>query len=299
MEEWSPFRAYSHKHKGIYWQDAFTLFLLGAGALWLYMSARELPAYAWHWQSLLNFLYIATPDQIKPGLLLQGLITTLRVGIWTFLFSLLFGGALGLCAVRKPALLLAPYQALINILRNTPPLVILFCVYFFAGNILPVTPIEDALRAFPDFWQTIFHWCFAPAGQMDRMLAAVLALGIYQGIYVAEIIRGSLNAVPEAQWDASLSLGFGRLATLMTIILPQGLRLALPALTGQCITTFKESSLASLISLPDLTFQSLEIMAVTGMTFEVWISAAALYLLLGLICAWIGSLLEKRFSYQF
>ena len=67
---------------------------------------------------------------------------------------------------------------------------------------------------------------------------------------------------------------------------------------GQVITTFKDSALASLISLPDLTFQALEVMAISRMTFEVWISAGAIYLLLGVLCARYGRWLETRETWK-
>lgn len=79
---------------------------------------------------------------------------------------------------------------------------------------------------------------------------------------------------------------------------PQAVRAILPPLVGQVITTFKDSALASLISLPDLTFQALEVMAISRMTFEVWISAGAIYLLLGVICARYGRWLETRETWK-
>ena len=79
---------------------------------------------------------------------------------------------------------------------------------------------------------------------------------------------------------------------------PQAVRAILPPLVGQVITTFKDSALASLISLPDLTFQALEVMAISRMTFEVWISAGAIYLLLGVLCARYGRWLETRESWK-
>ena len=82
------------------------------------------------------------------------------------------------------------------------------------------------------------------------------------------------------------------------VIFQQAVRAILPPLVGQVITTFKDSALASLISLPDLTFQALEVMAISRMTFEVWISAGAIYLLLGVICARYGRWLETRETWK-
>ncbi|MBD5640800.1 MAG: amino acid ABC transporter permease [Desulfovibrio sp.] len=297
MAEWSPFRAYVPvARRGFFsWQDWLCVAALLGASAWLWHSASRLPQYEWQWPLLGEFLIAhGRNGGLEAGLLLRGLFTTLRVGIWTFLFSLLLGGLLGILASRKSFRL--PCAAVINLIRNTPPLVILFVVYFFAGNLLPVAELEALVRKLPPFGKTLVAWVFAPAGQMDRMLAAILALGAYQAAYVAEITRGAIASVPRGQWDASRSLGFGRWQTIWLVILPQAARSMLPPLTGQCISTFKDSALASLISLPDLTFQSLEIMAVSSMTFEIWISAAVIYLLVGAVCACLGNLLENRYS---
>lgn len=295
MEEWSPFRAYARRSKLFCWQDLLTLTLLFLGIAWFFLASKGLPAYSWNWQACENFLFIHAPEgDIKPGLLLQGLFTTLRVGFWTFIFSLFVGLILGFYAVGKTFWEALPYYTFINLLRNTPPLILLFCVYFIFGKIVPVSPIEDFLTKLPIPFQQFIAYTLFPSGEIDRMCSAILALGLYQSAYVAEIIRGALESVPKGQWDAGLALGFSKGATILRIIAPQGMRLAIPPLTGQCITTFKESSLASLISLPDLTFQSLEIMAVTGLTFEVWLCAGILYLLLGGLCAVLGAFLEKN-----
>lgn len=270
--------------------------MLAAGAIGCYWQTATLAAYHWSWEAAFSYIIVPAPAGWKAGLLLEGLFTTLRVGFWTFVFSLFLGGVLGFLASGKSLRVSLPYQMLINLFRNTPPLILLFCVYFLIGNVIPIAPLEEAIRSSPEWLQTGICLFFAPQRQLGSMVAAVLALGVYQATYVAEITRGSIENVPRAQWDAALALGFGRPAAFRVVILPQALRMAIPALTGQCVSTFKESALASLISLPDLTFQSLEIMAVSGMTFEVWICAGALYLAIGFVCSSAGAILERRHS---
>lgn len=304
MEEWSPFRAYASspgrgRRHWVSVPDMLVMAILLVGCCWCFLAARHLAQYDWQWPLLADFLWRRNnADEFKPGLLLLGLFTTLRVGFWTVIFALAAGGALGIATARKSLWLSWPLVMLINLLRNTPPLVLLFFVYFFAGSFLPVNDLENFIRGLGPAWQEWIAILVAQPGQMDRMLAAVLALGLYQAAYIAEIVRGGIEAVNTGQWDAAYSLGFGKLAALSLVILPQAMRLILPALTGQIISVFKDSALASLISLPDLTFQSLEIMAVSSMTFEVWITAAILYLLLGLVCAAIGRILEKRTNFN-
>lgn len=280
-------------------QDLLALLVLCGMATWLGWASADLPAYKWNWSLLCEFIaHKSESGQWEAGLLLRGLVTTLRIGLWTIALSLLLGGAAGRYMYRRRLILRFPCHVLINLVRSTPPLVILFCIYFFAGNLLPMAEIESAIRQLPAQCQTFIALTVAPPGQMDRMFAAVLALGCYQAAYVAEIARGALEAVPQGQWDAGRALGFDRRQTLKLIVEPQALRLLLPPLVGQCISTIKDSALASLISLPELTFQSLEIMAVSNMTFEIWTTAALLYLLVGLVCAMLGKLLERQLAWK-
>ena len=245
-----------------------------------------------------DFLVRRTPGGYEPGLLIRGLIVTLRLGVWSMALALLIGGVLGALSAGKRGVAALPIQLFVNSVRNIPPLVLLFLLYFFAGNLLPVSDMEQALRSMPPFVRDAVAWGFAPEGQLDRMVAAVLTLGVYEGAYVTEIVRGGIEGVPHGQWEASAALGFSRSQQLRLVIFPQAVRAILPPLVGQVITTFKDSALASLISLPDLTFQALEVMAISRMTFEVWISAGAIYLLLGVLCARYGRWLENRETWK-
>lgn len=299
MTEWSPFRAYGKRRYSLSWQDGLTVAVFAIMGLSLWHASSGLAQYEWQWSLLSDFIYTSDKSgHIQPGLLLRGLATTIRIGSWTIVLSFIIGGTIGILAARKSFLASLPATAFINIFRSTPPLVILFAVYFMAGNLFPAADMENTIRHWPQTAQEIAAILTGPPGQLDRMLAAILALGCYQSAYVAEIMRGSVEAVPDGQMDAANALGFGRCDILRLIVLPQALRIALPPLTGQCISTFKDSALASLISLPDLTFQSLEIMAVSSMTFEIWLTTGAIYLAIGLACATFGRWLETRLTHN-
>lgn len=297
--EWSPFAPAGRQGAGqsrrLAWPDAVLLALAGGALIWCGWRAGNLPQYHWQWSLLRDFLI--RPNDAggwEAGLLLRGLGMTIRIGLWSMLLALCAGGLVGLLSARVRGPRALPGQIYVNLVRNTPPLVLLFLIYFFAGGVLPVTALENAVRALPEPARTLIAFGFAPPGQMDRMIAAVLTLGLYEGAYVAEIVRGGVESVPQGQWEAAAALGFSSLDRLRLIILPQAGRAILPPLAGQTISTFKDSALASLISLPDLTFQSLEIMAVSSMTFEVWISAGILYLAIGAACAGLARRLEKK-----
>ena len=273
---------------------ALTAVFLAVAFCWRSASVTR---HAWDWSAL--WPYVVSRDASGPwraGMLLQGLFGTLRLGFWSLLVALVSGGIVGALSARQRGLAAWPAALYITVLRNTPPLVLLFLVYFFAGSFFtePFLRLEDAVASLPAWGRSLVAALFAPPGQTDRMAAAVLTLGLYSGAYVAEIVRGALEAVDSTQWDASASLGMNGWQQLRWIIAPQAFRVMVPPLTGQCISVFKETALASAISLPELTFQSLEVMAVSRMTFELWLVTAAMYL--GVSCFWafLGRRLERR-----
>ena len=89
----------------------------------------------------------------------------------------------------------------------------------------------------------------------------------------------------QGQWEAAHALGLTRWQQLRYVILPQALRRILPALGGQLISTIKDSAIVSVISIPERTFQGLELMSATYLTFEVWITITALYFVLTFTCS--------------
>ena len=279
------------------WTDlALAVGALALAFLFCWRSS-EVTQHAWEWSRLWSYV-IGTDakGELQPGMLLIGLFSTLRLGFWSLLLALLSGGLLGVLSARQRGLAALPAAVYVNILRNTPPLVLLFLVYFFAGSFFaePLLNIEDSIAAMPEWFRRACATFIAPAGQLDRMVAAVLTLGLYSGAYVAEIVRSAIEGVDRGQWDAAASLGMSGSQQMRWVVLPQAVRTMIPPLTGQCISVFKETTLASIISLPELTFQSLEVMAVSRMTFELWIGVALLYLGISFLWAQTGRWLEKR-----
>jgi polar amino acid transport system permease protein len=121
-------------------------------------------------------------------------------------------------------------------------------------------------------------------------IAAVLTLALYEGAYITEIVRSGIQSIERGQWEAAYALGLSKLDQLRFVILPQAVRRVIPPLTGQFISTIKDSAIVSVISVPELTFQGMELMAATFMTFEIWITVTVLYFLLTFSC----SLLARR-----
>jgi len=108
------------------------------------------------------------------------------------------------------------------------------------------------------------------------------------------VLFRSIQSVERGQWEAAYALGLSRAETLRRVILPQAVRRILPPLAGQFISTVKDSAIVSVISIQDLTFQGLELMSSTYLTFEIWITITALYLIMTLSLSLAVSRLEAR-----
>lgn len=278
------------------WGDILLLAAALALLVLLFFRAREISGESWEWSSLRPYLWYRDEEGFHWGMLIAGLFMTTRLGLWSLALALISGTLIGMLNAHVRGLAALPMRLYINLLRNTPPLVLLFLVFFFAGSFFsePLLHIEALVQELPSGPQTLIHTLLAPPGQLDRMFAAVLTLGLYEGAYVAEIVRAGIESVPHSQWEAAASQGFSPWQQQRYIIAPQALRVILPPLVGQTISIFKETTLASIISLPELTFQSLEVMAVTRITYELWFITALLYLGLSLFWSRLGAWLEHR-----
>lgn len=132
--------------------------------------------------------------------------------------------------------------------------------------------------------------------RLSPFTAGVIALGINSGAYVAEIVRGGLNAIPRGQNESALALGFSPSETMRTIILPQVFRIILPAVTNEAISTLKNTSLLSTITVVELTLYAQTLIAATFRPFEFYIAVAVIYLVLTTILTFVASWLERRYA---
>lgn len=156
-------------------------------------------------------------------------------------------------------------------IRGTPTLIQVFIVYF----------------GLPQF-----------GVRLSPFAAGVIALGINSGAYVAEIIRGGLTAIPRGQSESALALGFSPAETMRSIILPQVFRIILPAITNEAISTLKNTSLLSTITVVELTLYAQTLIASTFRPFEFYIAVAVIYLVLTTVLTTLAAWLERRYAIQ-
>lgn len=241
-------------------------------AVWIYDEAST--GYHWQWARVWRYVGSFQADTLssfKAGLLLQGLwITLLLIGCG-LIFSILFAAVLAVMKLCQSPVLRAASQGIISLIRNTPLLIQLFLWYFVIAGMFGINPF----------------------------MTAVLCLALFEGVYLAEILRGGIMAISHTQWEASFSLGMTLPKTLYYVIMPQVLRNVLPSLAGQFISLIKDTSLVSAIAVADLTLQARTVISETYLSFEIWLVVACLYFLLTLLVSIPFSLLTKHFAKQY
>ncbi|WP_029895432.1 amino acid ABC transporter permease [Desulfohalovibrio reitneri] len=267
--------------------------LLAAGAAWLVLRAGANLDYDWDWSVVSRYLVKTTPDGVAPNLLLEGLFTTIKLALWSMLLALPVGTIAGLARARGRLGLRLLARVYVEFVRNTPPLVLIFIFYFFVGDqVMTALGVQEAARALPDSMRQTTAWLAAEPGRLAAFASAVLTLGLYEGAYIAEIVRSGVQSIERGQWEAAYALGLSPWQRMRRVVLPQAFRRIVPPLAGQFISTIKDSAIVSVISIGELTFQGMEIMATTYQTFEIWLTVLGMYLALCLTLSLLSRRLE-------
>jgi polar amino acid transport system permease protein len=253
--------------------------------------------YEWHWTAFPQYLfrYDEAMGRWVPNMLVQGLVTTIRLSLWGMILATVIGVTMGLCRVSRRLFNRLIGGTYVGLIRNVPPLVLIFIFYFFVSSqIMPILGVDARVASATEGTQRILAFLFAPPALFSTFLSALMTLAVFEGAYIAEIVRGGIQSIDRGQWEASSALGLTRWRQLRHVIMPQAVRRILPPLAGQFISTVKDSAIVSVISIQELTFQGLELMAATFLTFEIWITIALLYLMMSLILSLGVERLEIR-----
>jgi len=279
--------------------DALVLLCVGGGLYWLGHSAATRLHYRWNWTAIPQFLAYAdaATGELRAGRLTLGLLATIRLSLWAGALALGLGTIAGLMRVSSRQFWRLCGGAYVLSVRNTPPLVLIFLFsYFLSGQLITALGLDAATAHMPQALIGPAQVLFGPVGQLPGFVTAIITLGLIEGAYVAEIVRAGVQSIETGQWDAAKALGFPRWRTLAHVILPQAFRRMVPPLTGQFVSTLKDSAIVSVISIPELTFQAQELVSATYLSFEVWTLVFLLYLALGLPCSLAARALEKRLA---
>lgn len=238
------------------------------GIVWLSYAGAQRMGYNWQWYRIPDYLYQFTDDGFQPGELLLGVWSTITLSTVSFALATALG--LGVALLRLSGLIVGTCVAIgyLEFIRNIPLLVLLYLIYYVLG----------------------------PIFGFDRWTAAVLTLAIFHSALISEIFRAGINSVAKGQWEAAASIGMTRAQTYRYIILPQSVRFMLPPLTGEVVHLVKSSAIVSVIAVAELTTIGRNIISDTYMSFEIWFTVAALYLVLTLVLSFGVSALENKFT---
>lgn len=212
--------------------------------------------------------------------MLQGIWTTIRLGLISWFIALFLGIIIGTFRVTPFRPLRVFGTVYTEIFRDIPLLVQLFFWYFAAPSILPKSIEMWLYRGLPnsEFW------------------IVVVGLSIYTSSRIAEHIRAGMQAIPDDQYNAALSTGFTHFQTYRYIIIPFAVRLVIPPLTAECLTVFKNTALAMTVGVLETTFMSQQIEAYTFHGIEATTAASIVYMVITLIVVLLMGLVEKRLA---
>ena len=216
--------------------------------------------YGWNWAAIWGYR-----QKFLQGWLMTVVISAVSLGA-----SLLIGLVAAL-ARRSPFLPLR-YSAVLYVeaIRGTPLLVQILILFYVVAN------------AF---------------GLENRYLVGVLALSLFAGAYLAEMIRAGIESIRDSQLESARAIGLTRGQTYRYVIFPQVVRQLIPPLTGQFASIIKDSSLLSIIAVNEFTLNAQEVNAFTYSTLESYLPLAVGYLLLTLPISLFSRILERKFHY--
>jgi polar amino acid transport system permease protein len=203
-------------------------------------------------------------------LLLQGVAVTLQISALVIIVGSIIGIFGGLGLLYGPLWLRGLLRGYVDLLRGLPLLVTIFIIFY-------VPPALDI--------------------EVGGFAAVTVALSLFAGAHISEIVRGTVTSVPRGQNDAARALGLTFWPRIWYVILPQALPAIIPPWTNTAIEMVKGSSLAYLVSVSELLFQTYKVVGRTGASMQLYIAAALLYFAINFVLSRVGLWLERRIRY--
>ena len=206
----------------------------------------------------------ATPAIIE--LLLEALLYTLLSAVLAIIGAVVFGVLFGIGKLSDHAIVRWPSWTVVEFFRAVPLLMLILFIWSMTG--------------YP----------------LDTITPLVLGLILYNGSVLAEVFRAGINAVPDGQSEAAYAVGMRKNQVMRIILLPQAIKIMLPAIVSQCIVALKDTSLGFYIAATGLTVTGREIWRTFDNKFATAIVLALMYIVLNLLLSWLASWLERRMS---
>lgn len=211
--------------------------------------------------------------------LLSGLPLTLQLAGASIVLGFILALVLALAQQKNRPLVVWPIRTFVALFRGTPLLVQIFLIYYGLGQFRPTL-------------QTLGLWTFF----REPYWCAIFALSLNTGAYGSEILRGAIQNIPKGQWEAAAALGMNRLLALRLVVLPLAFRAAIPAYSNEIILMVKGTSLASIITLMEVTGIAQGLISQSYRAIEVFIAAGAIYLILNFLIVRALNALEHKLT---
>jgi polar amino acid transport system permease protein len=213
------------------------------------------------------------------GNLLRGAVASIQIALGAFALGLVIGtaGALGkLHGGPVTRDLLAVYT---TVVRAVPELILILILYYAGTDLL-----NQALRAMG----------YRPV-EISGLVAGIAVLGVVQGAYATEVLRGAMQAVPKGQIEAARAFGMGPVALFRRVTFPAMLPLALPGLSNLWLIATKDTALLAIVGFSELTLETRQAAASTRAYFTFFLAAGAIYLLMTLVSGRLFGWIEARY----
>lgn len=232
-----------------------------------------------------------SPTDTYSRALIIGLLNTLKVMAIAIVAATFLGFTIGIARLSDNWLVRNLGMVYVEVIRNTPLLLQIFFWYSAIFLNLPTDSIKFLWGAIAvsQGGISVFNLFFYP-----EFSALVIGLSVYQAAFIAEVVRGSILAIPKGQWEAARAIGLNGSQMMGLVILPQALRIILPPLTSQFINIAKNSSLGVAIAYEDIYAIASTTFNQTGRSVEVVILIALTYLSISLVIAAMMNLIQKK-----
>ena len=232
---------------------------VGALAIWRLYDKNQLTYEKWE--------VFLTPRYLN-ALLVDGLLTTLQMAFTSVIFAVVFGLVFGVGKLSDQGWIRWPSWAVVEFFRAVPVLLLMILIFFSYG---------------------------IDRGTSGAYWSVVIALTLYNGAVLAEVFRAGIQAVPKGQSEAAYAIGMRRSQVTNIVLLPQAVKIMLPAIISQCVVALKDTSLGYAVAAPGLTAVGRSIYQGFGNQVPTVIVLAAMYVAVNLVLTWIATWVQKRF----
>lgn len=244
------------RHRIIAVMTVVGLLAIAAAAVYKLYTENQLTARQWE--------PFVTPRIVQA--LLEGVVDTLSAAGIAIAAAVVFGVLFGVAKMSEHRIIRWPAWLVVEFFRAVP--LLLLIIFLFNS-------FNDSLGSF---------WCL------------VIGLTLYNGSVLAEIVRAGINALPRGQSEAAYGIGMRKTQVMSIILLPQAVKIMLPALISQCIVALKDTSLGYVILAPALTTVGRRVFTEFQNNLATGLVLAAIYIVLNLILSWLATKAQRRIT---